>query len=554
LLNAFDLIRLHCFAELDELTPGGTPTEELPSFKEMIKLAANDPEVKTTIKAELEACMEELAKKPEIERPDYFRDVLIPRVINLGPLEQGMIVKRIAKILGINKKYIEAELKASLIEDDEVKSFFSRDGSFIPERLANKLMQENYFRAAGESIYYYAAGVYRPVNAEFIKNLCRKILGEAYLDSRGREIVAQIKTALAKGPDEVAICSDNRYINVLNSLIDCSGPKIKLLPHTPEIFSNIQLPVIYDPSAVCSYIKQFFQEVLLPDCIQLVEEFIGDLLKPGLKYQKTTMCLGSGANGKSVFLSLITTFLGAANISNESLQALGENRFRAANLYGKLANIFADIPSKLLEDNSIFKALTGGTDTITAERKHEPAFSFINQAKLIFSANKLPRTRDNSTGFYRRWIILRFPNQFKGLRQGPKLLEKLVIPEELSGLLNLALAGLKRLEKRGHYEIPKSVKDEIESYQLENDSARQFFNEKCKLQPKNVILRRELYAAYEFYCHENGYKPVGQMEFNQRLKDVFPEVKQRNDKGKCWSGITLASRVFTYDDEFDFLN
>ena len=101
------------------------------------------------------------------------------------------------------------------------------------------------------------------------------------------------------------------------------------------------------------------------------------------------------------------------NVSHIALQDLEDNRFRVAELYGKLANIFADLPSRRLYSSSMLKTLVSG-DPITAERKHERPFVFRNVAKLIFSANAIPGTSDRSHAFYRRWMIVPFEHTFNG--------------------------------------------------------------------------------------------------------------------------------------------
>lgn len=52
LCNAFDLVRLHKFRELDEEAAEGTPTVKLPSYLEMRELASNDAEVRMTLHKE----------------------------------------------------------------------------------------------------------------------------------------------------------------------------------------------------------------------------------------------------------------------------------------------------------------------------------------------------------------------------------------------------------------------------------------------------------------------------------------------------------------------
>jgi len=49
LANAFDLVRLHKFGELDETAAAGTPTNKLPSYKAMLDFATNLDEVKVTL-------------------------------------------------------------------------------------------------------------------------------------------------------------------------------------------------------------------------------------------------------------------------------------------------------------------------------------------------------------------------------------------------------------------------------------------------------------------------------------------------------------------------
>lgn len=69
------------------------------------------------------------------------------------------------------------------------------------------------------------------------------------------------------------------------------------------------------------------------------------------------MCVGGENNGKSILLKPISAFLGPENISSRTLHSLVANQFATADLYGKLANIFADISSKKLVDIEAFKVL-----------------------------------------------------------------------------------------------------------------------------------------------------------------------------------------------------
>ena len=125
-------------------------------------------------------------------------------------------------------------------------------------------------------------------------------------------------------------------------------------------------------------------------------------------------------------------------------------------LFGKLANVFADLDRRALKGTSYFKTIVSG-DSIDAERKFKSTFSFTPYAKLIFSANEIPHSSDNTFAFYRRWCIIPFNNKFEGEKADVNLLHKLTTPEELSGLLNRALQGLIRLIDNNGFTEPRSV-------------------------------------------------------------------------------------------------
>jgi putative DNA primase/helicase len=188
---------------------------------------------------------------------------------------------------------------------------------------------------------------------------------------------------------------------------------------------------------------------------------------------------------------LIGYLLGENNVSNVALQDLEENRFRAAELHGKLANVFADLDARGLQSSSMFKTLTTG-DYVTAERKHAQPFRFRSYAKLLFSANKIPASRDRTHAFYRRWLIIPFTRIFDGVGGNPTpdrgLRDKLT--GELSGILNRALRGLERLATKEAFMQTQSVLDAKKAYIRSNDNLRVFAEECLVADPTGTISKK----------------------------------------------------------------
>jgi putative DNA primase/helicase len=316
------------------------------------------------------------------------------------------------------------------------------------------------------------------------------------------------------------------------------------------VFTTVQLPVEYDPAATCPVFDQYLDTTFDADVIPLIDETLGDCLIPNRRFEDADMLTGRGANGKTVLLNLVIDLLGPANVSNVALQDLEENRFRVAELYGKLANIFADVDARALQSSSMFKTLVTG-DLITAERKHTHPFTFRFYGKLLFSANQIPHSRDKTYAFYRRWTIIPFTRTFDGVGGNPKpdkgLRDKL--KGELSGILNRALRGLERLAAHEAFTQPKSVLDAKQAYMRNNDNVRVFVAECVIAEPNETIVKKQFREVYHNWCNRRGLRAVHDGAIKEALKQAVPNLDEwRENKYSpwCWLGITWSADAADY--------
>ncbi len=335
-------------------------------------------------------------------------------------------------------------------------------------------------------------------------------------------------------------------IDLENGVIDVRNSKLE--PHTAEMLSTVRIPVTYDPKADCPKIKQFLKEILLPEDIPVIEEQFGYCLIPDYSIQKAFLFVGDGANGKSSLLNLLKEFIGRSNCSNVPWHSLELDKFAMAALEGKLINMFADIPSRSLNRTGAFKMLTGG-DPIGADKKFKNRFSFENFARLIFSANKPPEViGEDSFAFWRRWIIIHFPHQFLGDADDKNKLKKLLTKEEMSGLLNLALKGLKRLLQNGSFSYTKTVDDTTTFYQRSSDPVYAFLEDKCEPSATDCIEKMALHLAYEDYCKENNLPAKKPVSFIRALQNqTYIMVKSARPRiggelTRVWNGIKFKEK------------
>lgn len=384
--------------------------------------------------------------------------------------------------------------------------------------LVPKWIDEHHFKtmADNETIYRYLDGVYVDNGANFINQLVELDLGNKCNNYLKNEAVGKVQRQTYVKREEF---NKTGILNLRNGLLNLETGEFAA--HTPDILTTIQLPVEYDPDAGCPAIDKFRVEVLDQDDLNLVEEILGWLLWPAYTVHKAVMMVGNGRNGKGTLLRLIAAMLGKANVSDVSLQQLCDNRFMPARLYGKMANLGGDLPAIDISDTAIFKGLTGG-DRMTVENKFGQPFEFDNRAKLIFSTNRIPKTPDDSYAFYSRWILIVF-NHIFDVQKGTGdegIDKKLQTLEELSGLLNVALRGLKRLrENNWKFSYSKTVEDVELLYKRLSEPVVAFLLDECMADFDESVEKTVFYNAFKRYSEIHDLKPMSQSKFWKALKD-----------------------------------
>jgi len=306
----------------------------------------------------------------------------------------------------------------------------------------------------------------------------------------------------------------------------------------------VQLNVNYDAQADCPMFKKFLVDSMEGDMdqVKLIQEMLGYFLIPVNSAQKCFVIVGVASAGKSVLLRVLNEILlGRQNVSNVSWQALNE-RFKPAELFGKLANIFADLPTKSIDDNGIFKALVG-EDYLTVEKKNKNPFSFQSTARLLFSCNSIPRNYgDKSEGFYRRLIIIRFNHAVAPDKKDPNLVDK--FRGEADGIFLFALEGLRRLMDNDYkFSETETNRAELQQYREDSDSVLSFVRECCELDASAAEGSTHIYDSYKSYCDECGLKPYSHRQFVTQLTTAFPEVSKGRDadcKRRVLNGIKLG--------------
>lgn len=227
------------------------------------------------------------------------------------------------------------------------------------------------------------------------------------------------------------------------------------------------------------------------------------------------LLFGTGANGKSVLFEIICALIGSQNITNYSLQSLtSKDGYHRAMIANKLLNYASEINGKL--EISFFKQLASG-EPVEARLPYGNPVLIKDYAKFIFNCNDLPRDTEQTNAFFRRFIILPFRFTIPSEKQDKKLAEQ-IINEELTGIFNWVIDGLKRLLKNGNFTQSEIVKNEVAQYAIESDSVLMFLEDlEYEASISETITVNSIYNEYKTYCFENGYITCSIKTFSQRL-------------------------------------
>ncbi len=429
-----------------------------------------------------------------------------------------------------------------MMVNEKARNFFAKNQKgewrFAPLGFFNEVIKTHRFiKVMGErELYYYKEGIWKTGGNEIIQGILSEALGDDYRSHYGSEAVnfIQGKCLMNGGFEENKnlICLENGVLNIDTK---------EVTPWSPDYHLTVKLPVRYNPQADCPSIKKFLIEIMGIEDVPNVEELVGYCLFRDMPIHRAFLLVGEGANGKSTLINLIKTFLGSENIASISLQSLGKDRFAKAGLMNKLANLFADLPGTAVYQTGTFKILTGN-DIVGAEKKFGGYTNFTNYAKFLFSCNKVPDVADDTGAYFRRWILVNFPNKFEQEKADKKLLQKLTTLEELSGLLNLALAGLKRLLEKGEFSNTQSTKEMQQRYLRLASPVKAFVMDCLETATDSTVPKEEMYRQYALYTHKSNLPTLVDSNFAKEFKRAFQPLWEERPTilGKrtlCWRGV-----------------
>lgn len=401
--------------------------------------------------------------------------------------------------------------------------FMKRPVTEICHTIANYLIHRFKFRTItgkkNKEIYVYDEGIFKERGKEIIERECESIMENFSKNSIVNEVISKIERSTIVDKSSMG-CKNVNLICLKNGVLDLE--KEQLCPHSPDFGFMSKYPLVYNPTKKCDKVFRFLEDVLYHEDLKVVQEWFGFLLWRDYFAKKAVICRGEKHTGKTTFLNLMKEFVGGENISQVDLQKLAQGRWFAGELRYKFANIKDELSEKDVEDVEIFKSATGKSP-LRGEKKFGDEYHFTNYAKLIFATNKVPyiKTSEFDKAYFDRWIIMTFDNIFdeKNKTTDPDILKKICTDDELSGLLNWAIIGLKRLRKQRFFSYHKTPEEIRVIMQSDSSSIARFTFECCKKVVGNWVSKEDMYEDYCRYVDINDLRRETKDMFGKRFLD-----------------------------------
>ena len=294
-----------------------------------------------------------------------------------------------------------------------------------------------------------------------------------------------------------------------------------------KTFCLNRLPVRYEPSS--PFPKKwlhFLNDLLIPEDILTLQEFMGYCLIPCSKAQKMLMLVGKGGEGKSRIGIVLSALLGA-NMNTGSIAKVETSPFARADLEYELLLVDDDMKMEALPQTNIIKSLVTAELPMDLEKKGKQSYQGTMYVRLIgFGNGTLKSLYDRSIGFFRRQIILTVKDRPPNRVDAPFLSEKL--QEEIDGIFLWALDGLHRLMANNYkFTISERTRLNMEASMAEGNNVTEFLKSEGYIGFKSDydISSQRLYELYKLWCEDNVFNALSQHSFCIQMSALAGDYK-----------------------------
>jgi len=472
------------------------------------------------------------------ERKEYMQLQKLKSMIDEGIIIENPKVKedRIIKKIKEEKTKRIKDKKVISVTKHKVKNIFSKQGQ---AETFSEIQPLFYDKTGNFWLWREENKKWERVDEIDVLNMIEDETGQDTVNSKNRnEILNSLKQI---GRRNIPKPIKPTWIQFKDILFDVkTGDEYQA---SPEYFVTNPIPwdLHLERYEETPTIDKIFEEWVGADYVKTLYEVIAYCLLPDYPIHRIFCFIGEGMNGKSKFLELLRTFVGKDNCCSTELDTLLQSRFEVTRLHKKLVCQMGETNFNEMSKTSILKKLSGG-DLIGFEYKNKDPFEEKNYSKILIATNNLPTTTDKTIGFYRRWLIIDFPNRFSEKKD---ILGD--IPEEEYEILAVKCCNiLKDLLTKREFHKEGSVEDRMEKYEAKSNFLEKFLELFTGEDLSSYITKNDFYKKFISWSKENRHRDMSEKSVGMAMKKLGIDADKKHfewmhdgkgGQARVWTGI-----------------
>ena len=250
-------------------------------------------------------------------------------------------------------------------------------------------------------------------------------------------------------------------------------------------------------------------------------EFMGLCLTNDVTEQTGFLFYGKGATGKTTFIQILQMLLEkyAVDFASEVFalkgnKSMGDIEKQKLRLKGAKLAVVSEAGKHTKYNSEMFKLMTGG-DVVQGRKNYTDNVDFKPTNKLVIVSNHRITLDNYEDAEERRMVVIPFDNKVDEAKRDRRIMEKM--ESEYSGILDLAIEGLKRYREKGKLIYPEEVKQASKEYSEEFDIIEKFLKVHREELPEEKMKASDLHKMYRQWCIDNNYETETNQEFYRLL-------------------------------------
>ncbi len=448
------------------------------------------------------------------------------------------------------------------------------DGEDKIDNVATDLQRDNFFitPTKTEEILIWNGKKYDNLQAEsLIREKTEKLIPNCNHHFT-EEAIHKIKRQTYRNLEDFD--SDPNILTLDNGMLNIEEERLS--PHSPKYLTKVLLPVSYQKPKEEINQKTIFEDIEknLKDTLfwkyltasftvekhfrqkdfETILEALASVFVKRQINSRAFMFLGNGDNGKSVLLGYIEALLGrkTGNVTHIPLHDISEDKYMAADLEGVSANIYSDLEVNELKKTGKLKDIIAG-EGLQVQKKYGQPFTLYPFAKMIYSCNRFPRVFDQSEGFFKRWIIIKWERSFGNdpERISDLLLKLTENKDEMNLVFSCLIPLANRLNRLGKFTHDTEWREKQKAWN-KNAEPLNFFIENYIIQDEAPNAKKSKIETYKFYkqtMFDLGESPVGMGNFGREFAQAYEEG--HSDGVRYWHNIAFRESKDTKMEDHD---